>query len=231
MADEADTGDLIADTSPAEGEAPAPEADKGDPPSAPASGEVADLVDGDAENTTDPLSGDGKGGEEGVPEAYTFEPPEGVEMTDALKAGIEGFHDTAKEMGLSQAQFQKLVEYDLSRATQMQEAAVEGWQQRVTEWVNTVQADKEIGGDNLVQTKQTIEAAVKQFGDADLRALLRSPSPENPNGMSIGNHPAVVRFLNRVGKAVSDPSLITGEAEPPMRRPEERLYPSMFPTK
>lgn len=230
MADEAqDTGDLVADTSPAEGEAPTP-APAGDPPSSNAgAGEVADLVDGDTD-TTDPLSGDGSGGEEGVPDSYTFEPPEGVEMNDDLTASIEAFGETAKEMGLTQAQYQKLIEYDLNRATQINEQAVNGWTERVNGWVSTVQTDKELGGSNLPQTKQTIEAAVKQFGDPDLRALLRSPSQDNPEGMSIGNHPAVVRFLNRVGKAIADPSLITGDAQPPMRRPEERMYPSMFPT-
>jgi len=231
MADEAqDTGDLVADTSPTEGEASTPEASEGTPPvPEQASGSVADLVDGDAD-TTDPLSGDGTGGEEGVPDAYTFEPPEGVEMNDDLTAGIEAFGETAKELGLTQAQYQKLIEYDLNRAAQITEQAVSGWTERVNDWVNTVQHDKELGGSNLPQTKLTIEAAVKQFGDPDLRALLRSPSQDNPNGMSIGNHPAVVRFLNRVGKAIADPSLITGDAQPPIRRPEERMYPSMFPT-
>jgi len=230
MADEAqDTGDLVAEISPAEGEAPTP-APAGDPPSPNAgAGEVADLVEG-ATDTTDPLSGDGSGGEEGVPESYTFEAPEGVEMNDDLTASIEAFGETAKEMGLTQAQYQALIEYDLNRATQINEQAVNGWTERVNGWVNTVQTDKELGGSNLPQTKQTIEAAVKQFGDPDLRALLRSPSQDNPEGMSMGNHPAVVRFLNRVGKAIADPSLITGDAQPPMRRPEERMYPSMFPT-
>jgi gas vesicle protein len=230
------TGDLIAATtpepsaSPQAGAAGSPTAAAGGPP--PQDGQQSgDLIgDGAAgKDTSGPLSGDGNGGDEGgVPDAYTFEPPEGVELNDELKAGAEAFASTAKEMGLTQAQYQKLIEYDIQRTTQAVGQATEQWTETVSGWRESVKVDKELGGRNLTQTLQTVESAVQQFGDADLRALLRSPSPENPNGMSIGNHPAVVRFLNRVGRAIADPSLITGEAQAPMTPPEQRMYPSMF---
>lgn len=231
------SGDLIANTtatpdpsaSPQGGATGSPAAATGGPP--PQGGQQSgDLIGGGAEqDTSGPLSGDGNGGDEGgVPDTYTFEPPEGVELNDDLKAGAEAFASTAKEMGLTQAQYQKLIEYDIQRTTQAVGHASEQWTETVTGWRESVKVDKELGGRNLPQTLQTVESAVKQFGDADLRALLRSPSPENPNGMSIGNHPSVVRFLNRVGRAIADPSLITGEAQAPMTPPEARMYPSMF---
>ena len=64
----------------------------------------------DGEQSKTLLSGDEGEGEGVVPEKYAFEPPEGVEVDQSK---IDVFGETAKEMGLTQAQFQQLVEYDI----------------------------------------------------------------------------------------------------------------------
>jgi len=191
---------------------------------------LADADKGDAgdKNAADLLSDDESGGSEGVPETYTFEPPEGLELDDETKGKIEAFADQAREMGLSQKQYQSLIEYDINRAQQLNEAAVESWNGRVEDWRKSAKADKEIGGEKFAENLKVAESAIKQFGDADLRALLKSPSPENPNGLAIGNHPAVLRFLNRVGKAIADPKLLQGDAAPQTEGTLKRMYPSMF---
>ena len=191
---------------------------------------LADADKGDAgnENAADLLSDDESGGSEGVPETYTFEPPEGLDLDDETKGKIEAFADQAREMGLSQKQYQSLIEYDINRAQQLNEAAVESWNGRVEDWRKSAKADKEIGGEKFAENLKVAESAIKQFGDADLRALLKSPSPENPNGLAIGNHPAVLRFLNRVGKAIADPKLLQGDAAPQTEGTLKRMYPSMF---
>jgi hypothetical protein len=180
------------------------------------------------ENAADLLSDDESGGSEGVPETYTFEPPEGLDLDEVTKGKIEAFADTAREMGLNQKQYQTLIEYDLNRAQQLNASAVDSWNAQVEGWRKSAQADKEIGGEGFKANLAVAESAIKQFGDPDLRALLRSPSPENPNGMAIGNHPAVLRFLNRVGKAISDPTLLQGDAAPQTEGTLRRMYPSMF---
>ena len=179
-------------------------------------------------NAADLLSDDESGGSEGVPDAYTFEPPEGLTIDEETKGKIEAFADQAREMGLSQKQYQSLIEYDINRAQQLNEAAVESWNGRVEDWRKSAKADKEIGGEKFAENLKVAESAIKQFGDADLRALLKSPSPENPNGLAIGNHPAVLRFLNRVGKAIADPKLLQGDAAPQTEGTLRRMYPSMF---
>jgi len=191
---------------------------------------LADADKGDAgdKNAADLLSDDESGGSEGVPEKYTFEPPEGLDLDDETKGKIEAFAEQAKEMGLSQKQYQSLIEYDLNRAQQLNEAAVESWNGRVEDWRKSAKTDKEIGGEKFAENLKVAESAIKQFGDADLRALLKSPSPENPNGLAIGNHPAVLRFLNRVGKAIADPKLLQGDAAPQTEGTLKRMYPSMF---
>ena len=191
---------------------------------------LADADKGDAgdKNAADLLSDDESGGSEGVPETYAFEPPEGLDLDDETKGRIEAFADTAREMGLTQKQYQSLIEYDLNRAQQLNDVAVESWDRQVEGWRKSAKADKEIGGEKFAENLKVAESAIKQFGDADLRALLKSPSPENPNGLAIGNHPAVLRFLNRVGKAIADPKLLQGDAAPQTEGTLKRMYPSMF---
>lgn len=191
---------------------------------------LADADKGDAgdKNAADLLSDDESGGSEGVPEKYAFEPPEGLDLDDETKGRIEAFADTAREMGLTQKQYQSLIEYDLNRAQQLNDVAVESWDRQVEGWRKSAKADKEIGGEKFAENLKVAESAIKQFGDPDLRALLKSPSPENPNGLAIGNHPAVLRFLNRVGKAIADPKLLQGDAAPQTEGTLKRMYPSMF---
>jgi len=38
----------------------------------------------------------------------------------------------------------------------------------------------------------------------------------------------VLRFLNRVGKAIADPTLLQGDAAPQTEGTLKRMYPSMF---
>ena len=183
---------------------------------------------GDGKDAADLLSDDESGGSEGVPETYTFEPPEGLELDEDTKGKIDAFAETAREMGLSQKQYQALIEFDINRTQQLNDEAVTGWHERVDSWREQAKADKEIGGERLAEAQATAKQALQQFGDADLRALLKSPSPENPNGLAIGNHPAVLRFLNRVGKAIADPTLLQGDAPPQTEGTLRRMYPSMF---
>lgn len=191
---------------------------------------LADADTGDAgdKGAADLLSDDESGGSEGVPEKYAFEPPEGLDLDDETKGRIDAFADTAREMGLRQDQYQSLIEYDINRAQQLNDVAVESWDQQVDGWRQSAKTDKEIGGEKFAENLKVAEGAIKQFGDADMRALLKSPSPENPNGLAIGNHPAMLRFLNRVGKAIADPTLLQGDAAPQTEGTLKRMYPSMF---
>lgn len=191
---------------------------------------LADADTGDAgdKDAADLLSDDESGGNEGVPETYTFEPPEGLDLDDETKGRIDAFADKAREMGLTQKQYQSLIEYDIDRAQQLNDVAVESWDRQVEDWRKSAKADKEIGGEKFAENLKVAESAIKQFGDADLRALLKSPSPENPKGLAIGNHPAVLRFLNRVGKAIAEPTLLQGDAAPQTEGTLKRMYPSMF---
>ena len=156
------------------------------------SAEQTEEVAGEEESKT-LLSGDeGEGeGDDTVPEKYEFEPPEGVEV-DPSK--IEGFGETAKDLGLSQKQFQQLVEYDIERDA------------------------------NLGLAKQAIDT----FGSPQLAKLIDAPSADNPDGLGLGNHPEVIRLFYRVGRAISESDLVTGDTKIEGRDSLEKMYPTMF---
>lgn len=180
----------------------------------------------------DLLSGDEGSGQEGVPEEYTFEMPEGVdaEVTEEIQAALDQFSTAARDMGLSQDQYQALIEYDLQRAQAAEEAAVGEWVGRVNGWKQSAMQDTEIGGQAYTETKANATAALKKFGTPELTALLKNPDDRNPQGLALGNHPEVIRLLARVGKALGDPTPVdgkeTGGSDEQGRL--QRLYPSMF---
>lgn len=201
---------------------------------APAGG---DLLDTEGQKTTDGepagdlLSDDGTAQQEGVPDQYTFEPPEGLDPKLIDEVKLDAFKDKAKELGVSQKQFQGILEYYAERTQASMQEAVDVWNTRVDGWREAARADKEVGGETFDANVKTALTAVEKFGDADFKALLKSPSESNPEGLAIGNHPAVLRFLNRIGKALGDPSLVQGDAQKKDSTDEarlKRLYPSMF---
>lgn len=128
-----------------------------------------------------------------APEKYEFTPPEGQEL-DANALAV--FEPIAKELGLSQEQAQKLV--DIYPQIQRQQA--EAWSKQVADWGEQVKADKEIGGDKFNASVGAAQRALDQFGNPELREYL--------NASGLGNHPALVRFCAKVGKAMAEDTFV-----------------------
>lgn len=200
-------------------------------PSQSAGGDILDTASNSGAQSSaadDVLAGADGDKQEGVPDQYTFEPPEGMSVDQEV---LDAAMSVAKDAGLTQAQFQKLTEFDVQRTQAAQQAAVDGWNTRVQGWREAARTDKEFGGEAYDANVKTALSVVDQFGDKDLKALLRSPSEDNPDGLAIGNHPALLRFLNRIGKKLGDPSFVQGDATTQDTTDEVRLrrmYPSMF---
>ena len=173
------------------------------------------------------LSGDeGEGeGDNVVPEKYEFEPPEGVEV-DPSK--IEVFGETAKELGLNQKQFQQLVEYDIQRSAAALEEMSTQFSERINHWAEDTKADKELGGENFDENLGLAKRAIDTFGSPQLAKLIDAPSADNPDGLGLGNHPEVIRLFYRVGRAISESDLVTGDNKIEGRDSLEKMYPTMF---
>lgn len=128
-----------------------------------------------------------------TPEKYEFSAPEGQEL-DANALAV--FEPVAKELGLSQEQAQKLVDI----YPQIQQQQAEAWSKQVADWGEQVKADKEIGGDKFNASVGAAQRALDQFGNTELREYL--------NASGLGNHPALVRFCAKVGKAMAEDTFV-----------------------
>ena len=181
--------------------------------------------DADGEKTPETLLSGDEGKEEGVPDEYKFEAPEGMAVNEEA---LTQFADTAKELKLSQAQYQSLIEYDLQRQADAAKAMSDQYNNRVADWANETKADKTIGGEALDENLGVAKRAIETFGDDDLAQIMAAPSAENPDGLGLGNHPAMIRLFYRVGKSIGESSLVTGDSKVEGPSALERMYPSMF---
>lgn len=160
--------------------------------------------------------GEGQQTEEQVPEQYAdFAFEEGkaldTELADDIKA-------TAKELGLTQSQAQKLADLALKRTESAQSQQAEMLAQARDEWAGQAKADKEFGGDAIEANLATARKALDTFGTPELKALL--------NESGLGNHPEVIRFFYRSGKAISEDRVIRGGAAGQPTDPAKRLFPN-----
>jgi hypothetical protein len=189
--------------------------------------------EGDKETKT-LLSDDEGDGAGDVPVEYEFISPDDIgeiEMTDAVKAQFDKFNTQAKEAGLSQEQYQTLVEGQIKQGRVDVQQAAADYQQRIEGWADETKNDKELGGDDLAENLSVSKKTMDTFGTPELKALLDTPSEKNPGGLGLGSHPEVIRLLHRVGSHLMEESnLVDGDsgdaaaADASLRR----MYPSMF---
>lgn len=142
--------------------------------------------------------GEGDGGEPDL-DSYAFELPEGMTLPEDTAAEVKAF---AKEHNLTVKDAQKLV----SLGVKQRQAEADAYAKTVEGWVATVKADKDIGGDKLQENLAVAKAAIKTFGDQELTDLL--------DGTRYGSHPAIVRFMYKVGKALAEDSVVQGAGKP-----------------
>lgn len=151
-----------------------------------------------------------------APEAaveYKFEAPEGVELN---QDDLAEFTAIAKELKLPADGAKKLVDIAAKREI----ARAEAFAKQVEEWGNSVKADKELGTPEALATaKKTIDT----FGTPELRDLL--------NSTGMGNHPEVIRLALKIGKAISEDTIVSGrgDGKTPPRDTASILYGNTTP--
>lgn len=136
----------------------------------------------------------------GAPEAYeAFTLPEGIKLDEPV---MGEFQTLAKELNLPQEAAQKLVDL----AGKMQLGTVEQIQATVErqsqEWAEASKADKEFGGDTFDANLALAKSALDKFGSPELKTMLSETK--------LGNHPEVLRFMVRAGKAISQDGFVPG---------------------
>lgn len=128
-----------------------------------------------------------------VPEdgKYDFQLPDGMEMDTALaeKAG-----PVLKEAGISREQANKLA----GIIAQDRKERFEAWGKTQEEWITSAKTDKEFGGDKFDTSITGAKRVLNKFGTPELQEYLTASGG--------GNHPEMIRFMARVGNAISDDS-------------------------
>jgi len=167
------------------------------------------IVDGDADA--------GAEGSDVVPDTYAdFAMPEGMQIDEAaLTEAIPVF----KELGLTQAQSQQIIDLQAKLVQAGSEKQVNDFNQLMTDWRTQTENDSEIGGDSFPENVKVAQAAISQYGTPELKQLLEE--------QGVGNHPEVVRFMVRVGKTLKEdvpgsPGAATSQAKSRV----DLLYPN-----
>ena len=145
----------------------------------------------------------GRQAREGVPEKaedYKVSTPEGMELEPNL---ANAFRELAHKAGLTQDQSDTLVGWwneGLQKQRQVREDLRE----------NTVTSLKKEWGDHYDSNLQAAQKAFKTFGSPELEQFLVETG--------FGDHPLVLKHFHRVGQAISEDALVTGD-KPPSERP------------
>jgi hypothetical protein len=161
----------------------------------------------------DPAKDDGPDeGEEGAPEQYAFEAPEGVVLDPAA---VEEFTPVARELGLTQAQAQRLV----GVVAGMQQRQAEAQAEQVRQWAEETMADKEIGGRHWEKNALLVREAKDRFATPGLLDLM--------NSTGLGNHPEVIKLFVRLGREVADDGHVIGGRPGPEPHSAESFYAKM----
>lgn len=149
---------------------------------------------------------------QGAPEAYEFQPIEGAALAPEM---LERFSGVAKELNLSQDAAQKVLD-EMAPAIQAHQAAqieaiTKGWAEQST-------GDKEFGGEKLQENLAVSKKALDTFGTPELRQLL--------NESGLGNHPEVIRFMYRAGKAIGEDKFLAGGPANQSKQSAVDMYPA-----
>lgn len=173
-----------------------------------------------AKETKAESEGQGETGAEGPEVEYTdfdySKYPEGFSMDETA---TQAFKEIGKKLNLSQEHMQELVDFDAQRTAGVQETLADQHDTQVQQWRDTIEADPDLGGSHLEETKATVAKAVDLFGGEELRTFL--------DQIGIGDHPVMVRAWHAVGKAITEDSLITGKENRGPESDGSRFYPSM----
>ena len=129
----------------------------------------------------------------GAPEKYEFN----AEVADAPQKldpeVLTAFGDVAKELDLPQEDAQKVLD---KVAPVIQERQAKMLEQVRADWANESQTDEEFGGEALTENLNVAKQALDAFGTDAFKSLLQETG--------FGNHPEIIRFMYRAGKAISE---------------------------
>lgn len=156
-----------------------------------------------------------KGGQpEGAPEQYELTTREGFAFDEATAAAVTPMF---KELGLSNAQAQKLADYHMDAMQRFQAAQVEQFYQMQAAEAEAAKADPEVGGAKLQESLSLAAKAMDTYGGQEFRDALQA------HGMA--NNVQMLRFLAKVGRELSGDRFLAGGKPQKEETAASILYP------
>ena len=157
---------------------------------------VADQQDSD-ESSVESETSEQETKTQGAPEKYEFndkvaDAPEVLDP-DVLTA----FGEVAKELDLPQEAAQKVLD---KVAPVIQARQAEQVEKARIDWAEESKSDEEFGGETFDANIEVAKTALNAFGTDPFKQLLAESG--------LGNHPEVIRFMYRAGKAISEDSYV-----------------------
>ena len=134
---------------------------------------------------------------EGAPDKYEFTAKVADAPEELDPEVLTAFGDVAKELDLPQEAAQKVLD---KVAPVMQARQAKAVEDAKTEWANDSKSDQEFGGESLEANLEIAKTSLNKFGTDALKSLLSESG--------LGNHPEVIRFMYRAGKAISEDSYV-----------------------
>ena len=134
---------------------------------------------------------------QGAPETYEFNTKITDESSELDPEVVTAFGEVAKELDLPQDAAQKVLD---KVAPVIQERQAKVLEKVKLDWANDSQADKEFGGEKLAENLEIAKKSLDAFGSDSLKSLLHETG--------FGNHPEIIRFMYKVGSAISEDSYV-----------------------
>jgi hypothetical protein len=182
-------------------------------------GQAAQEPAAEPENTGDGGQDKAKQPEEGIPEKYEFQLPDGMQPDEAL---IAEFTPLAKDLKLTSAQAQKFADIYAKKISEMSARQTEAAMKFIEQDTQTVKADPQYGGaklaENMAHAERFLKAAdpegkfVKHLNERQFISL---------------NDPELIRIFIAAGKLIGEDQTPGGRARFGQKSPAEVLYPSM----
>jgi len=214
IAGKPDTNDAADSEAPKEEEAKTPEEENVDDPKT-EDNHDQDVDQDDPDSDADEAdSEDGDDKSDGAPEEYDFKIDENITVNEDM---LEEFKALAKKRGYSNEEAQELLNLQIQTEKANHERIQNAFDEAVTGWLEESKKDKTIGGKDFQKNVGIAVAAVEHYGGDDVKELL--------NSSGIGNHPAILRMLVKVGKTLqNDDIMVEGNNRPRKKSLEQNLY-------
>ena len=157
---------------------------------------VQDQQDSD-ESSVESETSDQEPKKEGAPEKYEFNSKVADAPDELDPEVLTAFGEVAKELDLPQEAAQKVLD---KVAPVIQARQAEQVEKARIEWAEESQSDEEFGGESFESNIEVAKSALNAFGTDPFKQLLQESG--------LGNHPEVIRFMYRAGKAISEDSYV-----------------------